>query len=208
VPFDDQGDRVLLGRSGAGDAAAFEELYRRYGRPVGALLYRMCWDRATAEDCLQEVFLRLWRAARDFRGDCAVSTFIFRIARNVWLNVRDSRSHREGSPVLATANEEPLGRTESGSPPRAERIAPQAERPEHKLDAAETAAAIRRSVGLLDDDHRMVFVLAHYEGLRYREISNVLEIPVGTVKSRMAVAERRLREALAPYLDMPGGGEP
>jgi RNA polymerase sigma-70 factor (ECF subfamily) len=202
VLYDDQGDRVLLGRSSSGDAAAFEELYRRYHRPVGALLYRMCWDRALAEDCLQEVFLRLWRAARDFRGDCAVSTWLFRIARNVWLNVRDSRSHREGLPVAVTAREEPLGRAEPQAPHAAERVAPQGERPERRLDAEETAAAIRRSVDLLDDDHRMVFVLAHYEGLRYREIANILEIPVGTVKSRMAVAERRLREALTPYLDM------
>ena len=93
---DDGSDRALLGRVGLGDVGAFEEIYKRYANPVGAFLYRMCWDRDLAEDCLQEVLLKVWRSARDFRGQSKVSTWIFQIAKNHWLNVRDKRSRRTG----------------------------------------------------------------------------------------------------------------
>ena len=183
----DNVERVLLGKAAKGDAAAFEDLYRRYAGPVGAFLYRMCWDRAVAEDCLQDVFLKLWRAAGDFKGESMVGTYIFKIAKNHWINVADKRSRREGKLAEAAAarrnddqrSQEPLARVEKD----------------------EIVRLARAAVDRLDDPHRMVFVLAHYGGMKYRDIGGVLEIPVGTVKSRMAAAERRLREALAPMLD-------
>jgi RNA polymerase sigma-70 factor (ECF subfamily) len=185
MPFDDLTDRVLLGRAAQKDATAFEELYRRYCGPVGAFLYRMCWDRHVAEDCLQEAFMRLWRSAGDFRGRSAVGTYVFQIAKNVWLNVRDKRSRHAGP--SAPAGEE----AESGG----------SQAPHEALEADELRARVREAIDRLDEPHRMVFVLAHYEGLRYREIAEILEVPLGTVKSRMAASERKLRETLAPYLD-------
>jgi len=187
VASDDPSDRMLLGRVGGGDATALEELYRRYSKPVGAFLYRMSWDRELAEDCLQEAFLRVWRSARNFRGESKVATWIFQIAKNHWLNVREKQSRH-------------AGKLEAAGAARAEALEAPPE-PLQAIASRELGAKVRAAVDDLDESHRMVFVLAHYEGMRYREIGEVLGVPVGTVKSRMAASERKLRSALAPYLD-------
>ncbi len=187
MAFDDLSERILLGKAAGGDAAAFEDLYRRYSGPVGAFLYRMCWDRTVAEDCLQEVFLKLWRAAGNFKGESMVGTYIFRIAKNHWLNLADKKSRREGKLAEAAAFRRNDPQTDQG--------------PAALVEKDEIVRLARSAVDGLDDPHRMVFVLAHYGGMKYRDIGDVLEIPVGTVKSRMAAAERRLRESLAPLLD-------
>ncbi|HLG42061.1 MAG TPA: sigma-70 family RNA polymerase sigma factor [Planctomycetota bacterium] len=165
----------LVRRIAAGDSEAFEKLYEAYRKPLANYLYRLCFDRALVEDLLQEVFVRIWRAAASFRAESKVSTFIFRIATNVWIN--ESRRLRE-KPAEAAAD-----RVQSGEPGE-------------ELERREREARVRDALRTLPAGERAVLILAEYNGLPYEEIARVLEVPVGTVKSRMFHALQRLRDRL------------
>lgn len=87
-------DDELMRRVQAQDAAAFEELYRRYARPLQSFFYRMAWDAGLSEDWMQEVFVKLWRSAAQYQGTGKFSTYLFQIARNHWLNAQDKVARR------------------------------------------------------------------------------------------------------------------
>jgi RNA polymerase sigma-70 factor (ECF subfamily) len=163
----------LIRRVAAGDAAAFEALYEAFRKPLANYLYRLCFDRTRVEDLLQEVFVRLWRGAASFRGDSKASTFVFRIATNVWLT--ESRRIRE-----KPAEAEPVSDRE----------------PAEEAAQREREARVREGVRGLPPGERAVLILAQYHELPYEEISAILGVPVGTVKSRMFHALQRLRDRL------------
>jgi len=190
----DQGDdQELMARLQAGDVRAFELLYARYAHPLLNFFFQMCFDRAAAEDYLQETFLRVWRARASYRPIGKVSTWLFEIAKNFWFNERAKIRRRPfatgagGDEAQAQLALLPDAGTE-GSPPDAAR-------------ASEVAEAIGRAVAELSEKLRAAFVLARYQQLPYAEIAEILDIPVGTVKSRVALAERLLRARLASYLE-------
>ncbi|MFQ5845418.1 MAG: RNA polymerase sigma factor [Planctomycetota bacterium] len=194
----DRLDRELMSRVRGGDVEAFEQLYRRYARPLMNFFFRMCYDRIAAEDHLQETFLRVWRARTSYRPAGRVSSWLFRIARNFWLNERAKRRLRPFHGRGALLGERAEAATEATVDPRPET------RPDAVAQAAETEAALARAVSELSDTRRLVFVLCRHQGLSYGRVAEVLEIPVGTVKSRMARAEKTLRRKLHRHL----GGEP
>ncbi len=158
----------------SGDRAALEEIFRLYRKPLLNYFHRIGADRALAEDLLQESFLRLWRAGRAYQASAKVSTYIFRIAHNLYLNQAARRRERplEG-PEAEVPGADPAGR--------------------------EAREAVRRAVEQLPEGERECLVLSEYNGLKYAEISEILGIPEGTVKSRMFSALRRIREALKDY---------
>jgi RNA polymerase sigma-70 factor (ECF subfamily) len=158
----------------AGDRAALEEIFRLYRKPLLNYFHRLGADPSLAEDLLQESFLRLWRAARVYQASAKVSTYIFRIAHNLYLN------------QAARRRERPLE-------------GPGAELPGTDPSRRETQEAVRRAVEQLPEGERECLVLSEYNGLKYAEISEILGIPEGTVKSRMFSALRRIREALKDY---------
>jgi len=164
----------LMLRVKAGDRAAFEELYGLYRKPLASYLYRLCWNRPLAEDLLQEAFLRLWRAAPGYEPSAKVSTYVFRIAHNLFIN----ESARRREKVL----EGP------GPETRAD--------PASDLQRREVQESVRRAVEELPEGERECLLLAEFHGFRYAEIAEILGIPVGTVKSRMFSAVQRLRETL------------
>ncbi|MGI0149790.1 MAG: RNA polymerase sigma factor [Thermoplasmata archaeon] len=169
-----RGEEDLLRRVAAGDSEAFERLYEAYRKPIANYLYRLCFDRALVEDLLQEVFVRIWRAAASFRAESKVSTFFFRIATNVWIN--ESRRLREKPSDTAEG-------IEAGDP-------------SEELERRERAERVREALRTLPAGERAVLILAEYNGLPYEEIAQILEVPVGTVKSRMFHALQRLRNRL------------
>lgn len=179
-----------MARMARGDRDACEELYRLYARATGHFLYRRCYDVSVAEDCLQETFLRLWRAAPNWRGEGKVSTFIFQVAKNIALDAV-SRSAR----VKARLSEaEHLG---PGTAPEPADAGPG---PLRQLEAAELRAAVRRAVASLPDQQREVLALIQTEGLSCRQAAEVLDLPISTVKSRMASAAETLRRRLARHI--------
>jgi RNA polymerase sigma-70 factor (ECF subfamily) len=189
---DDKNDQELMARVQAGDVRAFELLYTRYAHPLLNFFHQMCFDRAAAEDYLQETFLRVWRARASYRPIGKVSTWLFEIAKNYWFNEREKIRRRP----FATGAGGDEGQAQLSLVPDPADAAP--------ADAArskEIGEAVGRAVAELSDKLRAAFVLARYQQLPYAEISEILEIPVGTVKSRVALAEKLLRERLGSYLE-------
>ena len=164
----------LMLRVKGGDHAAFAELYGLYQKPLVNYLYRLCFNRVLAEDLLQETFLRIWKAAATYEPTAKVSTYVFRIAHNLFLN----EAARRREIALEGADNEM----------RAD--------PASDLGRREVRNAVKKAIEALPDGEREVLLLSEYNGFKYAEISEVLGIPVGTVKSRMFSAVQRLKEML------------
>ena len=186
-------DKKLMLQVRGGDMAAFEELHARYSRPVLNFLYRLTWDRAFAEDLTQEVFLRLWKGRGRYRPTGKFTTYLFQIAKNHWLNERDKKMRR-----IAPVSLEAGGAEESNG---LREVVPAAERgPMGEVLNHELSVAIAKAVEGLSEKLRLVFVLGQLKGFRYADIADILEIPVGTVKSRMSNAEKAIRGRMSAYL--------
>ncbi|MDA1195569.1 MAG: RNA polymerase sigma factor [Planctomycetota bacterium] len=183
-------DTELMLRVAAGDESAFEPLVRRMLPRLIGYFRRLGADGTTAEDCAQEVFLKIYRARAKYTARAKLTTYLFHVARNHWIDVY---RHRQVGPRIISS-EVLRGGAEEG---------PGVEFPATFEEAgagvvtAELRAALERAVAALGDEHREVFVLARVEQLRYQEVAEILGIPVGTVKSRMHGAWRQIRDFLA-----------
>jgi RNA polymerase sigma-70 factor, ECF subfamily len=177
-------DAGLLRRIASGEQQALAELYQRHGRIVLAQINLVAGDRAVSEEILQDTMLAVWRGAASFRGDSSVRSWLIAIARR---QTRDRLRRRR----MRTVGDEALAGHASGTPG-----------PEHvaldRAEVAEVAVAIRA----LAPPHREVLGLVFGAGLSLREAGGVLDVPVGTVKSRLAAARaalsRRLEEKGSP----------
>jgi RNA polymerase sigma-70 factor (ECF subfamily) len=187
---DGPSDAELMRRFGAGDDEAFRVLVERHERALLGYFWRRCMDRALAEDCVQEVFLRLVRHRGSWRPDAKFTTYLYRIAENHWIDrYRSRRSAPPGTSLDALAQDEG---EQAGSA-----FAAQGPDPSQAAHARDLGERIRRAVLRLTPEQQQVFALGQTRGMRYEDVSQVLGIPVGTVKSRMHAAVLRLREILA-----------
>ncbi len=187
VPDEDQA-RMLRAR--AGDAAAFEELYERWSRPILRFFFHVAYDRDAAEDLCQETFLRVWRAAPRYEVRARFSTYLFQVAKNLWINEREKALRRPRRVSLDACDDPGEG------VPLRDAIPGDSPDPAEEAARAETGRRLRAAIDSLSEKLRPVFVLGAVEGMPYDEVAGVLEIPVGTVKSRMWAAVRALRERL------------
>ena len=176
-----------------GQMAAFEELYARYSRPLMNFFYRLVWDRGFAEDLMQETFLRLWNGRHRYRPSGKFTTYLFQIGKNHWLNERDKRRRRI-SPISLEAG------SKDGSDGLKALVANDERGPVADTLNRELGEVIARAVEGLSEKLKLVFVLGQLEGMRYADIAEILEIPVGTVKSRMSNAEKTIRGRMSGYL--------
>jgi RNA polymerase sigma-70 factor (ECF subfamily) len=167
---------------GRGDAAAFDALFRRWSPPLLRYLARMVRDLGTAEDLVQEVFLRVHRARERYAPDARFSTWLYRIATNLALN--ELRRPRRRAPHLASDAE--------GTPP----LAAEGGAPEDLLDARRRGRAAVRALAALPERQRAALCLAAVEGLSYAEVAEALEVTEPAVKSLV----HRARAALAAEL--------
>jgi RNA polymerase sigma-70 factor (ECF subfamily) len=181
-------------RLAVGDESALEELYERWSGPLLSFLYGMCRDRALSEDLMQGVFLKVWRAAPRYQPLAKFSTWLFQIARNHWLNERE-KIMRRIRPVSLDG-----GSRDDDVPRLSAAVAAHTPTPPERALSGELGAHIDTAVAKLPEKLRDVWVLGAAQGLPYKEVSEILEIPVGTVKSRMFQAVRVLREELEPYV--------
>ena len=181
-------DREAVRRVQAGDTEAFEPLVEKYKRKVFRLAYQVLRDQEEALDVAQEAFVKAFRALAAFKGDSAFYTWLFRITMNVALDRKRQRATRVRSLGTGDVPPEEWERTAVSTDPDPEDVATGVERRER----------IRKGLDSLSEHHRTIIILSDIEGLQYREIAEVLGIPMGTVMSRLHHARKRLREALGP----------
>ncbi len=172
-----------------GDTEAFRELYDRHAHALINFFYKMTYDRAMSEVLTQEAFIRLIRFRDRYRPEATFRTFMYRVAKNLWID--QYRSKKNAPRVISADRRLAEGGATVGDLLESADTS-QSERAEHK----EAAALIHEALEQLPEGQRMVFLLAESEGLKYREISEILDIPVGTIKSRMNAAVHRLRGLL------------
>ncbi len=187
-------DAELMFRMQKGDSQALNILYERWNRPILHFFYHMGVDRDRAEDGMQEVFLRLLKSAKNYRPIGKFSTYLFQIAKNYWFNEQGKlrRSAKPFSGLRGKVSDSSVGSVQfpdSTAGPRTRAI-------NEEMDFR-----VRDAVQGLSDPLRVVFVLSAYEGMKYEQISEVLEIPVGTVKSRMSKAMEALEARLKRYTE-------
>lgn len=183
-------DTDLVERFKGGDRQAFHEIVLRYQDRVYTLCYRWLGDAPTAEETAQDVFLALFRNLGGFRGDARLSTWIFKVTLNHCKNKRLHRSRR------GWGRTESLGpRPEEEGPER--QIADDGPGADHGTDTREARALVSAALDRLDDDHRQILLLRDVEDLSYEEIADILELPRGTVKSRIHRARAELAAILA-----------
>jgi RNA polymerase sigma-70 factor (ECF subfamily) len=179
-------DREAVRQVQAGDREAFEPLVEKYKRKVFRLAYQVLRDQEEALDVSQEAFVKAFRALPAFKGDSAFYTWLFRITMNVALDRKRQRATRTRSLGTEDVPPEEWERTAVSTDPDPEDVATGAERRER----------IRKGLDSLSEHHRTIIILSDIEGLQYREIAEVLGIPMGTVMSRLHHARKRLREVL------------
>ena len=171
-----------------GQEPAFRELVRRYERPVFSLIYRMVRDRALAEDLAQETFIKVLNGIRSYRPEYKFSSWIFKIANNAAIDHLRRRSPHtlslDGSPTAETREE--MGAT-------ALQLSDHAETPLQELEARELGTAIERAIARLRPEYRACILLRHVEGHSYEEIAEILDLPLGTVKTYIHRARNELR---------------
>jgi RNA polymerase sigma-70 factor (ECF subfamily) len=168
-------DAELVARWRRGEAAAFEEIVRRWQQPMARFLFRLSADSSLVADLCQEVFLRVFTARDRYRENGRFASWLYRIALNV---ARDVARRRRPAPVTAA---EPLDRAAGA---------------EDVCRQRELRAAVSQAVAELPEALRLVLVLRHDEGMSFEDIGRLTGTPASTLKSRFAAALRQLRARL------------
>lgn len=177
----DETELEWIAQAQAGDRQAFAELVYRYRAGVINVVYRMCGDADLAEDAAQEAFIRAWQHLPRYQPRSPFRNWLYRIATNSALDVL--RREWDTADIEAV----PLAASRSN--------------PEVAVERNERAEQVRQAVLGLSPASRAVLTLREYEGLSYKEIADTLDIPLGTVMSRLNYARATLREMLRVYLE-------
>jgi RNA polymerase sigma-70 factor (ECF subfamily) len=189
-------DAALIERVKAGDVKAFEMLVVKYQRRIERLIGRMVRDVDLVPDIAQETFIRAYRAIPQFRGESAFYTWLYRIAVNA------------AKKALMGLKNDPLGaasargsRDEDEDSSRVENELSDGETPDAVLASKQIAAAVNFAMEALSDDLRQAITLREIEGLTYEEIAELMNCPIGTVRSRIFRAREAIALRLRPLLD-------
>jgi RNA polymerase sigma-70 factor, ECF subfamily len=183
------------------DNQAFAQLLSRWEGPIKRLCIRMLNDEHKAEDVTQEAFARIYTKRKDFNHGSKFSTFIWRVATNLCLDELRRVKRRKELTILPHT-------VDSSDTEVWEDLPSDGRGPDAATVADEHADLVRKAVAQLPEHYRSVVVLRHYEDLKFREIADVLEVPEGTVKSRMAEALSLLNHALKKSMSDPAPRRP
>ncbi|MEO8637118.1 MAG: sigma-70 family RNA polymerase sigma factor [Gemmatimonadales bacterium] len=189
-------DQEIVALAVEGREAAYRELIRRYERPVFSLILRMVRDRQLAEDLSQETFIKALNAIATYRPEFKFSSWIFKIANNAAIDQLRRRSVQtlslDGAPNATTPDAIEATVLQVGDRSESALAA---------IEARELGSSIERAIGQLRPEYRSCILLRHVEGLAYEEIAQLLDLPLGTVKTYIHRARHELRDALAHLRD-------
>lgn len=179
---------LLISRARGGDRDAFGALVEQYRDNVYRLAYRMCGNAYDADEAAQEAFVAAWRALPNFRGDAKFSTWLYRLTTNAAIDVmrREKRHQIMGDGEMVD-------------------LADDADSPQETVERTEQQEAVQKALATLSEEYREVLLLRYMEELDYAEIAEVLQLPSGTVKSRINRAKAALKTALLKSGNIFGG---
>lgn len=180
-------DKPLIQSYLAGDTGAFNELVGRYERLAYNLAYRMAGNATDAADLTQEIFVRLHRSVKSFRGDSAFSTWFYRLAINCCKDWLRKEARRPATQEIQDTL-----------------IADGGASPSQLYERKETKALVHAAISALPDEQRIAIILHDIQGYSYEEIAAIEDVPIGTVKSRLSRARFKLTESLAAIKEHDG----
>ena len=185
-------DLALVNRAKEEDAAAYDQLVRKYQERIYATVYHMTSNHEDANDLTQETFIKAYRALKSFKGDSSFYTWIYRIAVNKTINFlkqRKNRVHMSLNDMDFNAENDP------------DMVALVSEKtPRRDLGIAELSEKLNAALQKLSEPHRMVVTLHDVQGLSHDEIAKIMDCNVGTVRSRLFYARQQLQATLSDYL--------
>ena len=192
VNYKDSTDKQLVGLSRRGDERAARELVERFQRPVFSIIYRMVRDREKAEDLTQETFVRTFNNLDRYDHSYKFSSWLFKIAYNLTVDHLRRKELKtisiHGAPDAVTADQQEATSVTLES---------EGEAPDERIESLELAGQLAEATGRLRDEYRTAILLRHVEGRAYEEIAEIMDIPLGTVKTYIFRARRQLREDLS-----------
>jgi len=186
-------DQALVERAQRGDRQAFGLLVSKYQRKLARLLSRLIRDPAEVEDVAQETFIKAYRALPSFRGDSAFYTWLYRIGVNTAKNYLVSQGRR--TPTATEVESDEAETYEEGEQLR------DINTPERVLLSKQIGETVNDAMEALPEELRTAIILREIEGLSYEEIANIMDCPIGTVRSRIFRAREAIAERLRPLLD-------
>lgn len=185
-------DQQLVARVQKGDSRAFDLLVLKYQHRIFGLISRYIRDADEVQDVAQEAFIKAYRALPNFRGESAFYTWLYRIAINTAKNYLVARSRRPPGTDVELDDAEYL---ENGGSLR------DIESPENVLFGAELKAVVERAIGALPEDLRTAITLREFDGLSYEDIADIMDCPVGTVRSRIFRAREAIDAMVSKQMD-------
>ena len=180
-------DKQLVQQAAAGDTAAFETLVERYQQQVYHLTLRMVGNDADAQDLAQEAFVRAWRGLGSFQFTSQFSTWLYRLTSNICIDFLRAQKRRKVVSLTMLRDDEDSQWDLPDSDPL----------PEQQMIAAEEREALSRAFASLDPEFRQILTLRIVNGCSYQQISQILGVAEGTVKSRISRAREQLRKKMA-----------
>ncbi|HKB53061.1 MAG TPA: RNA polymerase sigma factor RpoE [Ramlibacter sp.] len=191
-------DLMLVERTVAGDQKAYELLVLKYQRRIERLIGRMVRDTDLVEDIAQETFIRAYRALSQFRGEAQFYTWLYRIAVNT---AKKALVDLKRDPLVSQTTLRGGGGEEEDETSVVENELTSAETPETVLAAKEIAVAVNSAMQALPDELRQAVTLREIDGLSYEEIAEVMNCPIGTVRSRIFRAREAISAKVKPMLE-------
>jgi RNA polymerase sigma-70 factor (ECF subfamily) len=185
-------DATLVERARDGDRDAFRQLVERYQAKVAALAVGMLRNRDDAMDVVQDTFAKAYQNLDRFKGDSSFYTWVYRIAMNLCIDQQRRDGKMPSVPLESPDRPDEVVLPAGGGPRQ--------DHPFERASDAQVAARIRDAIAELTPEHRAVIVLREVEGLSYEEIAQALDVPKGTVMSRLHYARQKLQARLAELL--------
>ncbi len=191
VDYQELSDKDVIAQAREGRDSAFRELIRRYERPVFSVIYRMVRDRELSEDLAQDTFIKVLNALDKYDPSYKFSSWIFKIAHNTTVD-----HLRKKRPDTLSLEGSPHARTQEQAEATSFTAVDTAEDPEHYTESQEIGSEIETAIGTLRPEYREAILLWHVEGRPYDEIAEIMDLPLGTVKTYIHRGRKELREKL------------